>query len=119
MASSTLEKLLRIQASAEPTSSSTADAGAPTAPAPPPERRSSHTGRGASPYSKQFRVAFDFLQRYTENPPRTVDDWGTICDDMTQRAQESNNDALLMDLLVAAFEQIERVYKAAEAERRP
>lgn len=112
MASSTLEKLLRIQASAEPTSSSTADAGAPTAPAPHPERRSSHKGRGASPYSKQFRVAFEFLQRYTENPPRTADDWSAICDDMTKCARDGDDDELLMDLLVAVCDQIERVYKA-------
>lgn len=118
MASSTLEKLLRIQASAEPTSSSTADAGAPSAPAPPPERRSSHTGRGASPYSKQFRAAFDFLQRYTDNPPRTVDDWSAVCDEMTRIANENDNDELLMDLLVAAWVQIERVYKA-EAVTKP
>ena len=111
MASSTLDRLLRIQSSAE--TSSTTDAGAPPAPAPPPERRSSHTGRGASPYSKQFRVAFDFLQRYTDNPPQTPEAWDVICDEMTKLANESGNDELLMDLLVAAWVQIERVYKAA------
>ena len=112
MASSTLDRLLRIQSSAEPTSSTT-DAGAPPAPAPLPERRSSHTGRGASPYSKQFRVAFDFLQRYTDIPPQTPEAWDVICDEMTKLANESGNDELLMDLLVAAWVQIERVYKAA------
>lgn len=114
MASSTLERLLQIQSSeAEPTTSTaTTDAGAQV-PASPPERRSPHTGRGASPYSKQFRVAFDFLQRYTENPPRTADDWSAIVDDMTQCAHDDDDDELLMDLLVAAWVQIERVYKAS------
>lgn len=115
MAGSTLEKLLRIQSSAEPTSSNTTDAGAHRVPASPPGRRSSHTGRGISPYSKQFRVAFDFLQRYTNNPPRTVDDWSAVCDDMTRIANENENDGLLMDLLVAAWIQIERVYKGEAA----
>lgn len=116
MASSTLDRLLRIQ-STEPTTSR-ADAGAPTAPAPPPEARGSvHKGRGSSPYSKQFRVAFDFLQRYTDNPPRSPDDWSAVCDDMTRRANEGDNDPLLIDMLVAAFEQVERVYKATETAR--
>lgn len=116
MASSTLDRLLRIQ-STEPTTSR-ADAGAPTAPAPPPEARGSvHKGRGSSPYSKQFRIAFDFLQRYTDNPPRSPDDWSAVCDDMTRRANEGDNDPLLIDMLVAAFEQVERVYKATETAR--
>ena len=116
MASSTIDRLLRIQ-STEPTTSR-ADAGAPTAPAPPPEARGSvHKGRGSSPYSKQFRVAFDFLQRYTDNPPRSPDDWSAVCDDMTRRANEGGNDPLLIDMLVAAFEQVERVYKSTEGER--
>lgn len=119
MASSTLDRLLRIQSTTEPTTGSTADAGAPQAPAPPPERRgSSHIGRGASPYSKQFRVAFDFLQRYTINPPRSPEAWDAICDDMTELARAGDNDELLMDLLVAAWVQIERVYKA-EAVTKP
>lgn len=117
MAISTLDRLLRIQ-STEPTANrATVDAGAP-APAPPPEARGSvHKGRGSSPYSKQFRVAFDFLQRYTDNPPRSPDDWSAVCDDMTRRANEGDNDPLLIDMLVAAFEQVERVYKAEEAAR--
>lgn len=113
MASSTLDRLLRIKAS-ETTTTATVDAGASAAPAPPPERRGSvHKGRGSSPYSKQFRTAFDFLQQYTDNPPQTPDDWSVVCDDMTRRANEGGNDPLLIDLLVATFEQVERVYKAA------
>lgn len=116
MAISTLDRLLRIQ-STEPTSlRPPADAGAP--PTPPPEpRASSNKGRGASPYRNQFRVAFDFLQRYTDNPPRSPDDWSAVCDDMTRRANEGGNDPLLIDMLVAAFEQVERVYKATETAR--
>ena len=117
MESSTLEKLLRIQSSAPEASSNQANAGAPTAPAPPPEQRSSHIGRGASPYSKQFRVAFDFLQQYTENPPRTADDWSSIVDDMTRRARDNDDDEFLLALLCAAHEQLERVYKSGEAAR--
>lgn len=109
MASSTLDRLLRIQ-STEPTTNRATDAGAPPAAPAPPPGGSVHKGRG-SPYSKQFRVAFDFLQRYTDNPPQTPDDWSELCDDMTRRASEGGDDPLLIDMLVAAFEQIERVYK--------
>jgi len=110
MASSTLDKLLRIQAS-EATTGKAAGAGTPQAPAPPPAR----SGRGASPYGKQFRVVFDFLQRYTDNPPQTPEDWTAICDDLVERANESGNDQFTMDMLTAAWEQIERVYKAAKS----
>ena len=114
MASTTLDRLLRIQSTAaEPITSSKADAGSSN-PAPPPVRGdSSPTGRRAAPYSKQFRVAFDFLQRYTDKPPRSPDDWSAVCDDMVQRSNEGGNDELLMDLLCAAFTQIERAYKAS------
>ena len=100
----TLDRLLQI--SREP-GTSTAD----KAPERPPER-SSHTGRGSSPYGKHFRTAFDFLQRYTENPPQSPEDWDRACADMVQCAQRGDNDLLLMDLLCAAYLQIERVYKA-------
>ena len=114
MASTTLDRLLRIQSTAaEPITNSEADAGSSN-PAPPPVRGdSSPTGRRAAPYSKQFRVAFDFLQRYTDKPPKSPDDWYVVWDDMTRRANEGGNDELLVDLLCAAYIQIERVYKAA------
>lgn len=125
MAISTLDRLLRIQ-STEPTSIRppakmantqigdlpNGDAGVPPAP-PPVPRASSNKGRGASPYRNQFRVAFDFLQRYTDNPPQTPEAWDVVARDLIQSANDGGNDALLMDLLCAAYEQIERVYKAA------
>ena len=119
MAESTLDKLLRIQSSApEESSGNQADAGTPTAPAPPLEaarQDSSRASRGAAPYSKQFRIAFDFLQRYTGNPPQTAEDWSSIVEDMTERAQANDNDELLVDLLCAAHAQLERVYFAARS----
>lgn len=47
-----------------------------------------------------------------------MDDWSEVCDEMTRIANENDNDELLMDLLVAAWVQIERVYKA-EAVTKP
>lgn len=115
MVSTTLDRLLRIQATEPTTSSETQEA----APPPASVRGSPSTGRGASPYSRQFRVAFEFLQRYTDNPPRTPEAWDIVCDDMVRCANEGGNDELLMGLLCVAHEQIERVYKAARRAERP
>lgn len=72
--------------------------------------RNRQAARPSADYRRQFRVAYDFLQRYTTTPPAKDDDWTGICDDMTQLAQAGDNDPLLMDMLCAAFEQLERNY---------
>lgn len=60
-----------------------------------------------------YRAAFEFHQKWSPYPA-TAADWDKATDEMSKISGENNNNALLIDLLVAVFNDLEREWKEAE-----
>lgn len=63
--------------------------------------------------NQAYRVAFEFHRKWSPCPA-TAADWEKATDDMCRISGANNNDALLIDLLVAVFNDLEREWKEAE-----
>ena len=63
-------------------------------------------------YRAMYRAACDFHERH--NPPRLDDEmeyWTQAADDMSEVAAGFDNDAFLIGLLIAVYNELEREYK--------
>ena len=107
----------------------------PQAPPPPPDHRgdalTDHTGSRS--YKKLYRAAHDFHQRHnpptversywtdhrpgTDEPPEAeLSYWTELARDVGETAAAYNNDPFLTALLSGIMEELEREYKAIQAE---
>lgn len=63
--------------------------------------------------NEAYRAAFEFHKKWSPYPV-TAADWEKCCDDMCQVSNSHGNNKLLMDLLVAVFNDLETEWKEAK-----
>ena len=66
-------------------------------------------------YKKTFRDAFDFLQRW-QPCPASLEEWEAAARESGIIAEQGGNDKLLIDLLIAIFDEMNRRYQEQQKE---
>lgn len=66
-------------------------------------------------YKKTFRTAYDFLSRW-QPYPASLEEWEAAARESGMIAEQGGNDRLLIDMLVAIFDEMGRRYQEQNKE---